>query len=68
MYATLKDIMRMDFTEIVGGSYEVQKVAIYNKNTISNKEVKKKIHSGEYDDRIIIIYKEQFETVFKKEG
>lgn len=64
----LENIMRMDFTEVVGGSYEVQKTAIFNKTTISEKEVFKKIRSGEYDDRIIIVYTEQFETVFKKEG
>ena len=45
-----------------------KKTAIFNKTTISEKEVFKKIRSGEYDDRIIIIYTEQFETVFKKEG
>lgn len=68
MYTTLEDIMRMDFTEMVGGSYEVEKTAIYNKTMISCEEVRKKIKSGEYDNRIIVIYKEQFETVFKKEG
>jgi len=64
----LEDIMRMDFTETVGGSYEVEKTAIFNKNAISEKEVWKKIRSGEYDSRIIVIYTEQFENVFKKEG
>lgn len=64
----LEDIMRMDFTEIVGGSYEVQKTAIFNKTTISEKEAWQKIRSGEYDDRIIIVYTKQFQTVFKKEG
>lgn len=67
MSRALKDIMRIDFTEIVGGSYEVQKTAIFNKNTISEKEAWQKIRSGEYDSKIIVIYTEQFENVFKKE-
>lgn len=64
----LEDIMRMDFTEMVGGYYEVEKTAIFNKNTISEKEVREKIKSGEYDSRIIVIFQEQFENVFGKEG
>jgi hypothetical protein len=64
----LEDIMRMDFTETIGDIYKTEKTAIYNKNIISHEEVLKKIKSGEYDDRVIIIYKEQFENVFGKEG
>ena len=60
----LKGVTIMEFTEMTGGAYEVEKMAIFNKNNISEKEVWEKIRSGEYDDRIIVIYAEQFDGVF----
>ena len=64
----LEDIMRMDFTEIIGSHYKIQKTAIFNKTTISEKEAWEKIESGEYDNRIIIMTKKQFENIFGKEA
>ncbi len=57
-------VMSIDYIE-TKGNYVLEKTVIYNKNEISEDEVKRIIKSGDYSKYILIMYREQFESVFK---
>jgi hypothetical protein len=60
-----ENIMQIEFTSRIGGC-EVQKIALFNKNNVSENEAIKVIRTEGiyYNPKVIIIYKEQFENVF----
>lgn len=65
----LSNVMRIDFTRDYG-SWTENLVALFNINKISEKEVRRFIHGdslSEFHPDIIIMYPEQFESVFGKE-
>lgn len=53
------NIMRLNYREVV------PMVALYDANSINEKEVRDFIYNEEYDKRVIIMTEEQFVTVFK---
>ena len=60
-----EDIMRIDYVEKLS-TLETEKVALYNKNKITEEEVWEviKLHGIVYNPNVILIDKEQFENVF----
>ena len=60
-----EDIMRIDYVEKLS-VLEIEKVALYNKNKITEEEVLEviKLHGIGYNPNVILIDKEQFENVF----
>ena len=68
--SNLSNILRIDFTMDYGYKSE-NLIALFNINKISEEEVNKFIHGyyalGSIHPDIIIMYPEQFESVFGKE-
>ena len=59
-----QDIMIIIYEEFYGKSkVKVEMVAMYNKNAITESEINRIINTGEYDKRVIIMTKEQYETL-----
>ncbi len=47
------------------GSFELEKIAIFNEKNISQDDVLAAIHAGDYNPNIIIVTKEQWKNVFE---
>lgn len=58
-------IKRIDYQKIMGTEIKIERVALYDDNDLSEKEVKKYIKIEEYHPNIIYCNREQFENVFK---
>lgn len=58
-------IKRIDYIKKINSEIKLEKVAIYDDEDVTEKEVNHKIDFEEYHPKIIFCYKEQFENVFK---
>lgn len=65
---TLKNVKIIEYSESYGkqGKYNRTMIAMYNRTNITDEEVNCIINSGCYDDRVIFMSKEQYETVFDR--
>lgn len=59
------NIMKIEFEDDIGG-YSMDKVALYNKNKITEQQAKEIIVNGVWSDQLIILDKVQFENIFKQ--
>lgn len=64
----LSNVRIIEYSDVYGkdGKYIIEMIAMYNSTTITDEEVKNVINSGCYDSRVILMTKEQYETVFDK--
>lgn len=60
------NVMKIEYTVKIAGVHDLEKIALYNKNRITQKEVKNLIDNGEYSPHVIIIDRQQFDNVFFK--
>ena len=62
-------LMMKEFSVLLGGAYEVVKVALFNTTRISEKQVNKLIRNGlaEFNDNILVITKDKYERLCDKE-
>lgn len=63
-----ENIRIIEYTLTIGGT-DINYVAMFNKLVISDEEVSKLINSGavEYDDRVVVMYKKQYEYLTLKQ-
>ena len=63
-----ENIRIIEYTLTIGRT-DIEYVAMFNKLVISDEEVSKLINSGavEYDDRVVVMYKKQYEYLTTKE-
>lgn len=59
-----KDIMKIEFQNI-SGNLKVDMVALYNGKAISEEVAKKVILEGSHSDDVVIITKDQFDSVIR---
>lgn len=64
-----KHLMMKEFSVLLGGTYEVVKVALFNTTRISEKQVNKLIRNGliEFNDDILVITKDKYDRLCDKE-
>ena len=60
-----KHIMMIEFTQIIGGEYSMDLVALFNDTKISEDEVRKTIKAGraEHSDDIVLMTKKQYNSL-----
>lgn len=65
----MKENIRIIEYTLTIGQTDIDYVAMFNKLVISDEEVSKLINSGavEYDDRVVVMYKKQYEYLTKKQ-
>lgn len=65
----MKENIRIIEYTLTVGCTDIDYVAMFNKLVISDKEVSKLINSGmvEYDDRVVVMYKKQYEYLTLKQ-
>lgn len=65
----MKENIRIIEYTLTLGQTDIDYVAMFNKLVISDEEVSKLINSGavEYDDRVVVMYKKQYEYLTKKQ-
>lgn len=58
-------IMMIEFTRVIGGTYSMECVALFNDTKISEDEVRKLIKSGraEHSDDIVLMSKRQYDSL-----
>lgn len=59
-----ENLMRIEFTKKIAGVHSVEMVALYNKQRITEEEVRELIEMDSYNPNVIITEKRQFENVF----
>lgn len=64
--SNLSHIGLLEYEEHLG-PYVMPKVALYNKTKFSADAAFTKVRSGEYDDNIVILEKQQWLSLFKNE-
>lgn len=60
----MKDVMLIEYNLGVGKYLNVDMIAIFNKNKISEYEVREIIRTPIEDERILVISKEKYENIF----
>lgn len=60
-----KHIMAKEFSVIIGGAYNMPKVALFNDKKISEEKVDELIRTGmtEYCDDVVVISQKQYESL-----
>lgn len=57
---TANNIMQIEYEE-----YGIPMIALFDNSQINEDEVRHIIESGEHSDKVICVYKSQFQNVFK---
>ena len=60
----LSHIMRIEFEEECG-PYTFERVALFNKNNITEEDAWRAIRAGEYNPNVLVMTKSQWESVFQ---
>lgn len=59
------DLMIIEFTEEMSDMVKEHKVAMFNKNIVTEEEVIKSIQEGGYDPRYVVMTRQQYENLCK---
>lgn len=59
------DLMIIEFTEEMSDMVKEHKVAMFNKNIVTEEEVVKSIQEGSYDPRYVVMTRKQYENLCK---